>query len=176
MRNAPNAPVVLNNLALALCRVSPENAQRSRELIDRALRISGPNAEILDTQGEIRMASGDYVGAVESFESAVGLDGKRIATRRRLMAAYEKAGMKDMVPVQENKIRELEATMQPIPTTTEPPVSDAIATPEEKPQDQPDVTQVEKQDAVQSEEQTKSGIEPRDENAQAQGDAANSKL
>ncbi len=115
LRNAPNAPVVLNNLAVALCRVSPSNAPRARELIDRALRVSGPNAEMLDSQGEIRMASGDYVGAVESFESAVGLDGTRIATRRRLMEAYEKAGMKEMVTVQANKIRELEATMQPPP-------------------------------------------------------------
>ena len=108
LRNAPNAPVVLNNLALALVRVSPANAARARELIDRALRVGGPNAEMLDSQGEIRMVAKDFVGAVESFESAIGLDGSRIGSRKRLVEAYDKAGLKDMIPIQVAKIRELE--------------------------------------------------------------------
>jgi len=113
LRNAPNAPIVLNNLALALVRVSTANAPRSRELIDRALRISGPNAEVLDSQGEIRMIAKDYVGAVESFESAIGLDGNRISSRKRLIEAYDGAGLKDMIPVQAAKVRELEKSLKP---------------------------------------------------------------
>ncbi len=113
LRNAPNAPIVLNNLALALVRVSSDNASRSRELIDRALRISGPDAEMFDSQGEIRMFAKDYVGAVESFESAIGLDGKRILTRKRLIEAYAKAGLKDMIPVQAAKVKQLEQALKP---------------------------------------------------------------
>ncbi len=116
-RKSPNAPVVLNNLALALIRVSPDNSQTARELIDRALVISGPHAELFDSQGEIRMLSGDYVGAVASLESAIGLDGKRINTRKRLIEAYEKAGLKDMISVQKQKILDLEAA---IPKTLKP--------------------------------------------------------
>lgn len=111
-RKSPNSPVVLNNLALALIRVSPNNAQVAKEMIDRALKYSGPHPEMFDSQGEIRMSSGDYVGAVESFESAVGLDGKRVNTRKRLIEAYEKAGLKDMIPVQARKIQEIEAAEQ----------------------------------------------------------------
>ncbi len=117
LRNAPDAPVVLNNLAVALVRVSPSNAERARRLIDRAIQIRGPNAEMFDSQGEIRMSAGDYVGAVESFESAIGQDGSRIDSRKRLVEAYEKAGLTDMIPVQQAKIRELEAAAAPaLPT------------------------------------------------------------
>ncbi len=119
-RKSPNAPVVLNNLALALIRVSPSNSQVARELIDRALRITGPNAEMLDSQGEIRMSAGDYVGAVASFESAIGLDGKRINSRKRLMEAYEKAGLKDMISVQAQKIREIETAEKAVPNPAQP--------------------------------------------------------
>ena len=119
-RKSPNAPVVLNNLALALTRVSPNNAKIASEMIDRALMTSGPHAELLDSQGEIRMSAGDYVGAVESFESAIGLDGKRISTRKRLMEAYELAGMKDMIPVQAQKIREIEAAKKGLPDPSNP--------------------------------------------------------
>ena len=114
-RKSPNAPVVLNNLALALTRVSPNNAKIACEMIDRALKVSGPHAELLDSQGEIRMAAGDFVGAVESFESAIGLDGKRIGSRKRLIEAYQMAGMKDMISVQAQKIREIEAAEKRTP-------------------------------------------------------------
>lgn len=119
-RKSPNAPVVLNNLALALIRVSPGNAEVAIDMIDRALRFNGAHPEMLDSQGEIRMAAGDYVGAVESFESAIGLDGKRIGTRKRLIEAYEKTGLKDMIPVQAQKIREIEAAAKAV---TQPPNS-----------------------------------------------------
>jgi tetratricopeptide (TPR) repeat protein len=120
LRKSPNAPVVLNNLALALARVSIDNVERSRELIARALRISGPNAELLDSQGEILMLAGDYVGAIASFESAIELDGKRIAPRKRLIVAYEKAGLKDLVPLQEEKVRKLEAELEASPSRAAP--------------------------------------------------------
>jgi tetratricopeptide (TPR) repeat protein len=112
-RKSPNMPVVLNNLALSLVRLSPDNAQAAKDLIDRAIRFSRPHAELFDSQGEIRLVAGDYVGAVESLETAVGIDASRVNTRRRLIEAYEKAGLKDMVEVQKQKIREIEAA-QPL--------------------------------------------------------------
>lgn len=114
-RKSPNAPVILNNLALAMLRVSTNNAPAAKELIDRALQIVGPHPELLDSQGEIRMAAGDYVGAVASLESSIGLDGRRLGTRKRLIEAYEKVGLKDMIPIQEQKIREIEAAANTSP-------------------------------------------------------------
>ncbi len=112
-RKSPNAPVILNNLALAMARVSPENLPMAKELIDRGLKFSGPHAELFDSQGEIRMAAGDFVGAVESLEASIGLDGNRLSTRKRLIEAYEKAGLKDLIPVQIKKIRDLESAKTP---------------------------------------------------------------
>jgi len=137
-RKSPNSPVVLNNLALALIRVSPNNSQAAKELIDRAIKLSRPHPELFDSQGEIRMSAGDYVGAVESFESAIGLDGKRISTRKRLIEAYEKAGLKDMIAVQMQKIRDIEAANPPPPKQTDseiPIPAESTATPEQVPTD-----------------------------------------
>ena len=66
------------------------------------------------------MAAGDFVGAVESFESAIGLDGKRIGSRKRLIEAYQMAGMKDMISVQAQKIREIEAAEKRTPEPSLP--------------------------------------------------------
>jgi tetratricopeptide (TPR) repeat protein len=106
-RQAPNSPIVLNNLAVALARHSKVNYQRARQLIDRAVAIAGPDPELLDSQGEIRLLSEDYVGAVQSLEAAIGVDGKRIKTREKLMVAYDKAGLKDMVTAQRKQIEKL---------------------------------------------------------------------
>ncbi len=116
LRQTPDSPVILNNLAVALVRLSADNAGRARELIARGLSISGPDAELLDSQGEIRMMGGDYVGAVESFEAAIGLDGNRIATRQRLVQAYEKAGLADMAKVQQKQIEKLQSELQKTPS------------------------------------------------------------
>lgn len=108
LRQAPDSTIVLNNLALALARHSKDALPRAKTMIDRAVQIAGPNAELLDSQGEIRMMAGDYVGAVQSLESAVGLDGERISIRKRLLEAYNQAGMKDMAVVQQQVIDKLQ--------------------------------------------------------------------
>jgi tetratricopeptide (TPR) repeat protein len=105
LRQAPDSTIVLNNLALSLARLSASNLPRAQTLIERAVKLAPSNAELLDSQGEIRMLANDFVGAVQSLESAVGLDGKRINTRQRLMQAYLKAGMNDMAEVQKRLIQ-----------------------------------------------------------------------
>lgn len=107
LRRSPNSVAILNNLALTLARLSNENLPRAMELIDRAIALAEPDAELFDTQGEIRMRTQDFQGAVESFENAIGLDRKRTDIRARLVQAYKKAGLHDMAKVQQAKINEL---------------------------------------------------------------------
>ena len=107
LRRSPDAVAVLNNLALTLARLSSDNLPRARELIDRAIAMADPNAELYDTQGEVRMLARDFVGAVESFENAINVDGKRTDIRARLVKAYEKSGLHEMAKVEQAKINQM---------------------------------------------------------------------
>src|SRR5690606_19852690 len=62
-RMAPGAPPILNNLALALTRNSPEDPEvlkRAEMLMMRALHVAGPSAELFDSLGEIRATAGNH--------------------------------------------------------------------------------------------------------------------
>jgi tetratricopeptide (TPR) repeat protein len=143
-RKSPNMPVVLNNLALALVRLSPDNVNSAKDLIDQAIKYNRPHAELFDSQGEIRMLAGDYVGAVESLETAIGLDDQRLNTRKRLIEAYEKAGLKDMIEIQMQKIREIEALQGASEGQNKSPAAPAQphsnATPETAPSTSPETS------------------------------------
>ncbi|RMF40122.1 MAG: hypothetical protein D6753_12300, partial [Planctomycetota bacterium] len=104
LRSAPNSPVVMNNLGIALCRRPdrhPEDLIRAAELVEQALAVAGPMAEIYDTLGEIRMAEGRPYDAIDAFESALSADASRIITRRKLAAAYRAIGLEDMARLHE---------------------------------------------------------------------------
>ncbi len=104
LRLAPNSPVILNNLALAKVRQSPgdpKTLQIAEAMLTRGLQISGPNAELYDSLGEIRATAGNHVGAVESLEAAIGVDGNRPSTRRKLAVEYRAVGLHDMAAIQE---------------------------------------------------------------------------
>ncbi|MCA9192694.1 MAG: hypothetical protein KDB03_13055 [Planctomycetales bacterium] len=103
LRMAPNSPVVLNNYALCLIRSSPGNPEileRSESMLARALQIAGANPEMLDSLGEVMLAKQDYVKAIQALEGALQFDTKRANTRRRLVMAYEGAGLPDMAEIQ----------------------------------------------------------------------------
>ncbi|GAB5404465.1 MAG: hypothetical protein Aurels2KO_26960 [Aureliella sp.] len=107
IRQAPNNPMALNNLALALARTGTDDLTEASELSDRAVKMAPRNAEYLDTQGEIRSLQGDTLGAVESFEAAIGADRTRKDTRKKLAEAYRKLGMIEMAKIQEAEISKL---------------------------------------------------------------------
>ncbi len=106
-RQAPDNPMALNNLALALARTDKSNLEEAIQLSDRAVATAPQNAEYLDTQGEIRSIQGDTLGAVESFEAAIGVDKTRKDTRTKLAEAYRKLGMIEMAKIQEAEISKL---------------------------------------------------------------------
>ncbi len=118
LRQAPNNPVVLNNLALSLARTDPQTLPRAKKLLETALRAGGRSAELLDSMGEVSMLSGDTMQAIESFEAAIGLDASRISTRNRLREAYEKIGLSDMAKIQSEIIEKLQAAQDAEPAET----------------------------------------------------------
>jgi tetratricopeptide (TPR) repeat protein len=122
---APNSPVILNNLAVVLARTDPGQLPRALELIQSAIRLSPPSAELLDSLGELQMLAGETVKAVTSFESAIGLDGSRINTREKLVEAYDKLGLKDMAEVQRKAIQK----MQTSPNADDPSTPNSGAIP-----------------------------------------------
>jgi len=107
LRQAPDNPNVLNNLALATAMVSPEEIDQAIEWIDKALSIQGNNPELHDTHGQILMLKGDELGAITSYQTAIGLDGKRIVTRELMLVACEKAGMNELAEAQRAAITSL---------------------------------------------------------------------
>lgn len=107
-RQLPGSPLAMNNLALALARTDKSNMQEALELSGAAVSISRSNPEYLDTQGEIRALAGDTLGAVESFEAAIGLDRDRRDTREKLVKVYRELGMEEMAKIQEAEIAKLD--------------------------------------------------------------------
>ncbi len=65
-----NDPVALNNLAV-LISLRGGDTRAALKLTDTALARAGANAELLDTRGFVRIASGDAAGAVADLNTAV---------------------------------------------------------------------------------------------------------
>ena len=107
----PNSPVIMNNLAYALMKYDPDKLSEAQQLMERALTIPGGSipdrASMLDTLGEIRLAQGETLVAIELLEQAIELDGSKLATRHRLVEGYRKAGMPELAEAQLRRISEL---------------------------------------------------------------------
>ncbi len=99
-KHSPDSPIVLNNLALALARTQDPPSERALELIQQALKLSGPYAEFLDSEGEIYIRMKRPLDAAKSFENALNVDPSRRKTRERLIEAYVSAGLPEMADAQ----------------------------------------------------------------------------
>lgn len=108
---APTHPVALNNLALALALTDSAQVKRSEELIGRALAVDGRNAELYDSQGQIRLIAGRPLDAVESLEKAIGINPNRTGTRELIIKAYREAGLEDLAVQQEKSLEKLKADL-----------------------------------------------------------------
>ena len=112
VKAAPNHPIALNNLALALALTDSANVARAEELIDRALKIDSRNPELFDSQGQIRLIAGRPLDAVESCEKSISMDPNRIGTRELIVKAYRQAKLEDMAVKQEVTLEKLKAEIQ----------------------------------------------------------------
>lgn len=113
LKDAPDSGIIKNNLALAIMNSRPAELDKAEELIKSALTSPGLNAgfaaSMLDTQGQIREKQRDAIGAMESYEKAIQLDGQKINTRERLVRLYNAAGMQDLAAAQQRRLTELKA-------------------------------------------------------------------
>jgi Flp pilus assembly protein TadD len=69
LRISPNNVAALNNLSLILAE-SPGRSSEALDLIDSAIRVSGPQPNLVDTRGLVHLAREDYLAAVQSFQEA----------------------------------------------------------------------------------------------------------
>jgi tetratricopeptide (TPR) repeat protein len=104
LRQAPNNPTILNNLALVLARTKPNELERALQLATAACQLAPTSADFRDTLGEVRARNGDKVGAIECYEAAIGLNGDLISARQNLAKLYAELGMSEMAAVQQNEI------------------------------------------------------------------------
>lgn len=110
---APNNPIILNNLALCIARERPEELQKARRMMEYALSISRPDAEMYDTYGEILVMCKDYVVAIRAFEAALQINNDRPGTRKKLAEVYTKVALTDMAEAVENKAAGTTPAMMP---------------------------------------------------------------
>jgi tetratricopeptide (TPR) repeat protein len=120
----PTNTSVLNNLALALVSENSRESDRSLELIDKAISISGETAELLDTKGQILMTSSQNIDAIRCFEKAIALQPGRINSRKMLVLLYERQEMYSLAKAQRQAISLIQvkldelAQSQSLPSTS----------------------------------------------------------
>lgn len=87
LQSDPTHPRALNNLAwmLALQRKSLDEAQT---LIDRAIKVSGPEPRLLDTRGCVALARGNARAALRDFEASLAEQPGHIAALHLAQARH----------------------------------------------------------------------------------------
>ena len=109
LQGDPNSVVGLNNLALSLAQLQPPNLQRALELASRAHAIAPQNPSVLDTFGEILLIADRPKEAINKLELAIRYDNARIGTRKKLVIAYQAAGLNDMANAQSAVIEQIQS-------------------------------------------------------------------
>ncbi|MCA9158482.1 MAG: hypothetical protein KDA72_09155 [Planctomycetales bacterium] len=132
LRQAPDNPITMNNLALVLSRTEQE-PKRAEQLAMAAVASEPRNADFHDSLGEIRARNGDSIGAIECYETAIGLNPNARSTRKKLADLYRELGMNEMAEVQERELQK-SATKPP----ADPPQEALADSPEEAPAESPE--------------------------------------
>ncbi|MEO8270197.1 MAG: hypothetical protein ABI557_10765 [Aureliella sp.] len=104
LRQAPNNPMIMNNLGLVLSRTE-QQSERAQQLATAAVASEPNNADFRDSLGEIRARNGDSIGAIECYEAAIGLNPAASSTRKKIAALYRQLGMNEMAEVQERMLQ-----------------------------------------------------------------------
>jgi tetratricopeptide (TPR) repeat protein len=116
----PGNLIAINNLALCLAKQPKPELDRAFELLNRAITLAPNNPEILDSLGETLMIANRPKEAINKFEMAIRQDNRRIATRKRLVSAYQAVGLEAEAIAQNKVIESLEKTLQAEPVRTPP--------------------------------------------------------
>jgi len=94
LRQAPENPLVLNNLATLLGE-TPEHRDEALEYIDRALAAAGNQSPLLDTKGMILVYEERFAEAIKCLEQAAAVRNPDPRYPFHLAAAYLRAGEVD---------------------------------------------------------------------------------
>ncbi len=108
----PNMVLALNNLAVALTRIDPPQFERALQMIERALSIAGPDAELYDSKGTILLAAGKRFDAITAFETSIKIQPMRVATRQKIIDAYEAEGMTQEASAQKEILGRVEKLLE----------------------------------------------------------------
>ncbi len=108
VKQEPNNVAAINNLAICLAKISPTNLERSIELVTRANSLLPNNVDVLDTWGEVSMIANRPRDAVNKFEWAIKHDSNRLDIRKKLIVAYQTAGLNDMSRTQQKIVQGIE--------------------------------------------------------------------
>lgn len=112
LKKSPNDVFACNNLAHAACKKDPPDIPRALELIERASKYAPENEEVLDTYGEVLLKADRPKEAVNKLEKALRINPLRLGTRKRLVEAYEAAGLSEMAKAQQQMLDEATAAQK----------------------------------------------------------------
>lgn len=104
----PNNLEALNNMAICMARLDPNNLEKPLELLNNASKLMPSNPELLDSYGEVLVLANRPKEAIIKYEMAIRQDGRRIDTRKRLVEAYQKVGMKELAKAQQAVVDAME--------------------------------------------------------------------
>jgi putative PEP-CTERM system TPR-repeat lipoprotein len=101
LKNAPNDPLVLNNLAWSY---QQQKDPRAMGMAERAVKAAPESAPVLDTLGWMLFEQGDTAKALPLLQKAVTLQPQARELRYHLAAALAKSGDKKQARVELDKI------------------------------------------------------------------------
>lgn len=96
LEREPNAPAILNNLAIALADNNDDELEKALSLVNTAIEKLPNHSYFLETRGQIHLKLAHWQAAIVDLEQALATQELRPAIYPSLAAAYEKTGAKDM--------------------------------------------------------------------------------
>ena len=102
LQREPNAPTILNNLAVAIAEMKGNELEKALSLVDVALTKVPNHAYFLETRGQILVKLKRWQEAIPNLEVALEAKELRPAIYPSLALAYEKIGATDLVQFYQN--------------------------------------------------------------------------
>ena len=96
LQREPNAPTILNNLAVAIAEMKGSDLEKALSLVDVALTKLPNHAYFLETRGQILVKLKRWQEAIPNLEVALEAKELRPAIYPSLALAYEKIGAADL--------------------------------------------------------------------------------
>jgi tetratricopeptide (TPR) repeat protein len=106
LQREPNAPTILNNLAVAIAQMKAGDLEKALSLVDVALTKLPNHTYFLETRGQILVKLERWHEAIPNLEAALEAKELRAAIYPSLALAYEKIGATDIAQFYQNLVKE----------------------------------------------------------------------